>query len=224
MIGAPRLYTKNQISRLARQTVDLPSEKRSVSSEPVSEFAISVEKRAFKEKYKQHSIVYHTTGEQFPYLQHLTNEVDFGLLTPAAIAAIYVAARSGRVDWHLIAAQSNAANYTPSEELVEKVNSYFTAAQAPLPSELHEIHQMFETFMRPSEQDKAAFGKLSSAGERLQTIAFFAANSLHDTSSIRESLKQNTTTPSQSKTPPDDQTCALIFRTFNQQVAWFAKQ
>lgn len=219
-----RTLTKNQIARLARQVVDNAADKlREASTEPVSEFSIAVEKRAFKEKYKKNSIVYHATGEMFPYLQHLTNEVDFGLLTPAAIAAIYITARSGRHDWHVIAAQSDAANYCPSEELIERVNSYFEAAKEPLPAELHEMHQMFETFMRPNEHDRAAFEKLQT-GERLQTVTFLAATSLYDTTSIRETLKNERIAQSSSKTPPDDKTCALIFRTFNQQLSWFSKQ
>lgn len=220
-----RTLTKNQIARLARKAAeDCSPQKRELSTEPISEFALVVEKRAFKdEKHTKNSIVYHTTGESFPYLQHFANEVDFGLLTPAQIAAIYVTARSGRRDWHIIAAQPDAANYTPSEYLVEQVNGYFEAAQEPQSSELHEMHQMFETFMRPSDRDKASFGKLQS-GERIQTVAFFAAANLHDTSSIREALESDKLVMPQARAVPDDKTCALIFRTFTQQTTWFSRQ
>jgi len=150
---ASRKFSPNQISRLARVAVNkysgvgAPVEERNSSTEPTSAFVAYVERQAFRPRRTKRSLVYHTLGEAFPYLQTLASEVDFGFANAAQIAALYVSARTRAADWHLLAEESDALDFVPSEALVEHVNAYFSSAGAPLRDEMHEMHQMCVRFL-----------------------------------------------------------------------------
>lgn len=210
-----RTFTPNQISRLARQAIvaKKASGVRLSSTEPSSKFVNWVENQAGKPAYCKRSVIYHTLGDRFPYLQMFAASADFEFLKPSQIAGIYIVARARPEDWHLICAQPNSANYAPNEELVETVNGYFAGAGAPLADELHEMCQMFDTFMKPHARDVAQFQTLY-AGERLQTVAFLASVSGFETKSISCEFRQHEKFIGQRRVSADRETCSLVFRTF----------
>ena len=217
----------NQTSRLARIAVKKEVSKRSEvekphdSTEPVSNFAKFVEKKAFASNNKT-SVIYNTTGEQFPYLKNFENDIGFAFETPALLAAIYITARSNPTNWHLISAREDTANYAPSENVVEKVNAYFKVAGEPLSDELHEIHMMIETFLHPSDRDLSV-SKRYFGNDNLNTLLFSAVSSKFDSSQIDQTLRKNIEAPSaQIATNPT--TYEFIFRTFSQKTSWFTKQ
>jgi len=185
------------------------------SCEPRPKFVSYVESCAFKPSNTKHSIITHMHDEKFPYLQMLATEVDFGFLTPAQIASIYVVARSRPDDWETICAQPDALNYTPRAALVEDVNAYFNAAGEPLHDELHEMHQMFETFLRLSDAEtgrtKSAPTKASAA-----TVAFLAFARAFDATQIGSAFREHAALiERKQQAPPSEEACALIMRSFS---------
>ncbi len=212
----------NQTVRLARAAVRKRADKQTPlphSTEPVSSFAQFVEKKAFAKKNKT-SVVYNTTGEQFPYLKNFENEIDFAFATPSLLAAIYITARSNPSAWHIISAQEDSANYSPTEDVVEKVNAYFKAAGEPLADELHEIHTMVETFLQPDEKN-LSFGKSYFCGADLRTSLFATISSQFEDSKIDRTLRTNTEISKSTKTSADAKTYEFIFRNFKQKSLWF---
>lgn len=233
-MASTRSYTQNQISRFSRLAIknsekalasgkQQPQPPTSFSTEPVSKFKLSVENTAFEERNTRRSILYKLHGEKFPYLQHMMKEIDFGMVSPALVAAIYITARTRTNDWHLICAQENAANYVVDEAIVENVNGYFKAAQEPLSDELHEMHNMFETFMQPTLDDITAF-KTQYAGKNFRTMTFLSATSKFDLSPIADSFRQYETHINAKREVANESTWELVFRTFQQNTSWFSKQ
>ena len=210
-----RAAVKNELAN--RKGVPKPIE----STEPVSVFPRYVESKAFATKNTT-SIIYCTTGEQFPYLKNFENEIGFSFESPSLIAAIYITARSNPSNWHLICAREDAANYTPSEDIVEKINAYFNAAKEPQVDELNEIHLMVETFAHPSDSD-VKLCKQALGTANINDMLFEAAMGKFDTSQLefapRIGAKLNA-----EKTATNASTYQFLFRTFNQKTMWFSKQ
>lgn len=215
----------NQTVRLARAAVRKRVDKEAslpYSTEPVSSFAQFVEKKAFATKNKT-SVVYNTTGEQFPYLKNFENEIDFAFATPSLLAAIYITARSNPTEWHLISAKEDSANYIPTEYVVEKVNAYFKVAGEPLADELHEIHTMVETFLQPDEKNLCV-GKSYFGGSDLRSIIFATISSQFEASKIDRTLRTNAEISKSTKTFADHKTYEFIFRNFKQKTSWFSEK
>lgn len=215
----------NQTVRLARAAVRKRAGKETPlphSTEPVSSFAQFVEKKAFTTKNKT-SVVYNTTGEQFPYLKNFENEIDFAFATPSLLAAIYITARSNPSEWHIISAKEDSANYTPTEYVVEKVNAYFKVAGEPQADELHEIHTMVETFLQPDEKN-LSIGKSHFGGSDLRTIIFSTISSQFEASKIDRTLRTNAETSESTKTIADHKTYEFIFRNFKQKTSWVSNE
>lgn len=160
--------TINQVSRMARQAVHTTSTStRADGHEPTSKFAKAVETNAFRPEYRRRSLVAAIHQERFPFLAMFEAQIDFGLMTPAQIAAVYIAARTQRDTWHTSFARVACE---PSAELVECVNGYFDAAAAPQHEELHEMRAYVDEFLP----------KNSALASQL----FWAATAELDTSSL----------------------------------------
>ena len=218
-----RSFTQNQVVRFSRVALNSGYQSRTFSTEPVSKFKTHVENTAFKEQKTRRSILYRLHGEKFPYLQSLMTAIDFGFATPAFAAAVYVTARTRKSDWQTICARDNAANVTIDTATVQRINDYFQKADEPQADELHEIHSMFETFMRPSTDDLEAFGK-AYQGKKFCTMAFLSATSNFDRTAISDSFRQYESHMSAKREIANDSTWELIFRTFQQDTSWFSKQ
>jgi len=224
-------FTPNQISRYARLAVRATANvKRTESSEPLSKFVAFVDANAFSPKNTKHSIVYHATGERFPYLQMLAASADFGFLTPPQIAALYVVARTRPDDWHIICAQRSAMNFSPRGDLVEDVNAYFKAAGAPLHDELYEMHQMFDEFLPHSDALLAGAAGSSSSSMKIAnrtkpaTVAFLAFAGAFSPTLIGGMFREHGKLLDGQQAAPNETMCALIMRSFTQSTQWFARQ
>lgn len=199
------------------------------SSEPRSRFVTYVEREAFKPKNTRRSVVYHSLGDKFPYLQMLAASADFEFLTPAQIAAIYVVARTRPDDWHTICARPNALNCALEPELVDTVNAYFRAVEEPQSDELHEMHQMFNTFMRsPADPsvvvDSTGAAATQTATHSRSTVTFLAVASAFDSAHVAAEFREHAALLDSKKAAPSDSVCAMVFRSFAQDTQWFAKQ
>lgn len=225
-------FTPNQISRYARLAVRATATpenvKRTESSEPLSKFVAFVDANAFSPKNTKHSIVYHATGERFPYLQMLAASADFGFLTPPQIAALYVVARTRPDDWHVICEQRSAMNFSPRGDLVEDVNAYFKAAGAPQHDELHEMHQMFDEFLPHSDAllaDGTGSNSMKIANRtKPATVAFLAFSGAFCPTLIGGMFREHGKLLDGQQAAPNETMCALIMRSFTLSTQWFARQ
>ena len=154
-----RSFSNTQVHTLARDAI---MERRSASSIESSVYSTEHSVYAIDEAVQQHLLqpklrasdtstapVYYMYRGCFPYLEHFARQAQFDFHRPDQIAAVYVMCRTHPDNWFDLCKESIELKL----QCVARVNTFTRNAGTPSPLELTEISGLFQTFLRPAQQD-----------------------------------------------------------------------